>query len=339
MEGLKKQIPDGKERRNHIIHNMLYMSELNAKNVFICKHLIFGKDCNIHEGDTLQLDTKKEWGISHFGLTVANPPYQDASGNKGAGHKLWEKFVVKVNESVIEGGYIGLIHPPLWRKANHKTRKIILSNDVLHLEMHDQKKGAKTFGAKTRYDWYVSKRVPYNGSTTMVGGDGEAIVIDLEATPFIPSSNFKFVQSLMAKDNDGKVEIIDDRSNYGNDKPWVVKERDDEHPYPCAYMVKKNNEPILRWSSKNDDGHFGIPKVIFGKATAQGAFVDEKGEYGTTQYCAAIVDQPANLPFIAQAITSNRFRNFCLDDIGVRNEINVAALRYFRKDFWKEFLE
>lgn len=59
MEGLKTQIEDAQERKRHILENMLYMSEFNKKNVFICKQIFDIKDeynLNLHEGDTLLLD-------------------------------------------------------------------------------------------------------------------------------------------------------------------------------------------------------------------------------------------------------------------------------------------
>ena len=59
--------------KNHIIKNMLYMSIIK-KNVFILK-MIFGKDANINEGDTLKLNIKEKWGIDKFDVILGNPPY------------------------------------------------------------------------------------------------------------------------------------------------------------------------------------------------------------------------------------------------------------------------
>ena len=46
MDGLKTIIPDKRKRSDHIIKNMLYMVELNEKNVAISRK-IFGSDANI----------------------------------------------------------------------------------------------------------------------------------------------------------------------------------------------------------------------------------------------------------------------------------------------------
>lgn len=61
MEGLKEKIKDKHKRKKHILENMLYMSELNKKNVYICKQIFDINNefkLNIYEGDSLKLDIK-----------------------------------------------------------------------------------------------------------------------------------------------------------------------------------------------------------------------------------------------------------------------------------------
>ena len=57
MEGLKDEIKDIKKRKKHILENMLYMCELNKKNVFVCNQIFNINDeykLNLYEGDTLE---------------------------------------------------------------------------------------------------------------------------------------------------------------------------------------------------------------------------------------------------------------------------------------------
>ena len=52
-------------KEKNILENMLYMSELNKKNVFISKQIFDIENkykLNIHEGSTLELDINKVWG-------------------------------------------------------------------------------------------------------------------------------------------------------------------------------------------------------------------------------------------------------------------------------------
>jgi len=71
------QITDENARSEHIIKNMLYMSELNPNNTKVIKQ-IFGDTCNIYEGDTLKIDTVKLWDIEKFDIIVGNPPFNSA---------------------------------------------------------------------------------------------------------------------------------------------------------------------------------------------------------------------------------------------------------------------
>ena len=96
MDELKDEIKDVKARKKHILENMLYMSELNKKNVLICKQIFDINNeykLNIYEGDSLKVDYYKEFKIKQFNIIMGNPPYQDDSGNKGKGHTLWTRFV------------------------------------------------------------------------------------------------------------------------------------------------------------------------------------------------------------------------------------------------------
>jgi predicted helicase len=54
MDGLKPVIKNDEKRRKHILENMLYMSELTPKNVFICKKIFCSNTykLNINEGDS-----------------------------------------------------------------------------------------------------------------------------------------------------------------------------------------------------------------------------------------------------------------------------------------------
>ena len=117
--------------------------------------------------------------MKKFDVVVGNPPYQSTSGNKGKGNILWDKFVAKADEQLVkEGGFICLVHPALWRKPNHELQKHFTQNNLRYLEIHDEKDGQKTFGANTRYDWYVLQKSNAVGMTKIKGQDGKVVEID-----------------------------------------------------------------------------------------------------------------------------------------------------------------
>ena len=95
MKGLEEKIPNEKERKKHILENMLYMIELNKKNVFICKNIFDINDkykLHLVCHDALTFDCKKEWEIEKFDVVIGNPPY-NASGTKATGNTIWQHFV------------------------------------------------------------------------------------------------------------------------------------------------------------------------------------------------------------------------------------------------------
>ena len=103
MEGLKSVIPEESKRKQHILEHMLYMSELNSKNVFICR-TIFGEKSNLYEGDTLQMN---KW--NDFDIVIGNPPYQD-SGATGD-NKLYLSFIQYSIDKLKQNGYLLFIVP------------------------------------------------------------------------------------------------------------------------------------------------------------------------------------------------------------------------------------
>ena len=157
MEGLKQQIPDDDERKKHIIENMLYISEINKKNVFIC-HQIFNMNSqyklNIYEGNTLELDVVSVWGIAPnmFDVILGNPPYNKGGIRSHTGKHLgdknetiWTKFVEKTfGEWLKPGGFLAFINPLSWLKKSHSLHNDMLEKHVVWLKLWDdsQSKGA-----------------------------------------------------------------------------------------------------------------------------------------------------------------------------------------------------
>jgi len=95
MDGLKVKIPNEKDRKKHILENMLFMAEYNKKNCFIIKQIFNINNelkLNLYEGDSLQLDIQKEFGITKFDIVIGNPPYNEELKSTGA-KALYNKFV------------------------------------------------------------------------------------------------------------------------------------------------------------------------------------------------------------------------------------------------------
>jgi site-specific DNA-methyltransferase (adenine-specific) len=99
MEGLKNIIKNDDNRKKHILENMIYVSELNKKNIYIYKQIFdlnSKYEMNIHNGNSLTLNIKKKWNIKKFDIIIGNPPYQKQfSGKNGYAAPLYNEFVEK----------------------------------------------------------------------------------------------------------------------------------------------------------------------------------------------------------------------------------------------------
>lgn len=89
MEGLKNHITDDCERYRHIIENMIYVCEIQAKNMFLF-HCAFDREddheLNSYYGTFLDVEFDKHmknvWGIKKFDIILGNPPYKNGLHNK-----------------------------------------------------------------------------------------------------------------------------------------------------------------------------------------------------------------------------------------------------------------
>jgi len=129
MNGLEKEISNKDERKKHILENMLYMSELLEKDIFICNQ-IFDIDkkykLNLYCGDALEFNPLTYWKIDKFDVIVGNPPYQAVSEKgiaKGGGNNLYTKFIYKANELLKKEGFLVFINPPTFFSIGRSNNK------------------------------------------------------------------------------------------------------------------------------------------------------------------------------------------------------------------------
>jgi site-specific DNA-methyltransferase (adenine-specific) len=144
MVGLKDIIPDSCERYQHIVENMIYVVEIQAKNMFLYH-------CAFDINDTNKLNTfygsylskefdnhmKNVWKVEKFDITIGNPPYQDELiAKKGSAKPLYNLFTeksVNISEKIL------FITPSRWfagGKGLDNFRKMMVSSDKITLIKH-----------------------------------------------------------------------------------------------------------------------------------------------------------------------------------------------------------
>ncbi len=161
--------------KDYIIKNMLYMSELNKKNVFILK-MIFGKDANINEGNTLTLDIKEKWNVDKFDIILGNPPYNSGGireeGKKGRisqlkGNKtIWPDFIKYSFDHLKENGWLISINPLSWLKKNHIIHNLMFDKQIYYLDLWAGSYTKKMFNASIPISNIIIKNTKFNNNKT-----------------------------------------------------------------------------------------------------------------------------------------------------------------------------
>ena len=351
MKGLENVIPNPEKRYGHIIENMIYLCELQDKNLFVFNCVFDLGDSNATNsycGSFLDENFDKHmidvWGVEKFDIVIGNPPYQTQKEGNTKTHPLWHLFVEKSISILTDGGYLNMVHPSGWRNVDgvfKKTQSIMKEKDFIYLEMHDMKDGVKTFGAETRYDFYCIRNTNTTNHITIVKcQDGVIENVCIKNLNFIPSGKFNEFKLLTANQNDESVEIISDSSYHTQRLEFMSKNKTDVFIYPVVCRVYKDGTLDYWYSSINTNGHFGVPKLIWsdGRVMSVGSYVDLNGDLAINQFQFAIVDTPDTLPQIKEAFDSKEFRDL-MEYCTVSNmSINRKVIATFRKDFYKQFL-
>jgi hypothetical protein len=136
-----------KDKKNHILENMIFMSEINTKNSYVIKQIFDIQDnykLNLNEGDTLLLNTKKKFNVTKFDVILGNPPYNLGGIKSHTGKKLgdknvtiWPSFVEYAFKHLKEDGYLVYIHPLSWLKSTHSYHNVLLEKQIIWLELWD----------------------------------------------------------------------------------------------------------------------------------------------------------------------------------------------------------
>lgn len=268
MRGLSGAIPDENDRRAHILRNMLYMCEINPKNVRICRAIFRTSDAargcpHIYEYDFLDKNSQRILGGKSFDIIVGNPPYNAPRSSDGRAHgkTLYMKFAIKCIQLLASNGYQVMVHPGTWRKPRHECHDLMFDDVHIHrLEIYSKKAGQKMFGATTRYDWYVLQLAKHDGRASVIRFDDGEIIDDFSISreiPFIPNHGWSILNKMWARARDcGTFSISHGSNNY------IVENLDREHIWPYVNSTCTSKELSVHWSAIAHPIQY-LPKVVF----------------------------------------------------------------------------
>lgn len=345
MGGLSEVIESPEERLKHIIENQVFIYDTNeVPRLFVraLAELEYNlKELNINPNICYNNLLEEEIKMK-FDVWVQNPPYQIKVGPKKT-EPIWQKFVKLGHESVKDGGYILSIHPSGWRAPKGRfsdVKELYLENQILSLTLNSYDKGSETFGVGTAYDTVVLRKSKPSGLTSVVsdGKVDEEVMVDLTKMPFIPNGCYQEYLNLLPKVGEESTSVLYSRSAYGTDKKNTSSKQGGAFIHPCIYTVPKSGSPRLFYSNTDQNGHFGVPKVIWSNGGASAVIVDSDGDYGMAQFSYAIADEVENLPKIKEAMEHPKFLEMMSKVAFASHRYNYKVISCLRKDWWKSFV-
>jgi hypothetical protein len=165
IDTLKIVIKDEKVRKKHILENMLYMCELNKKNVLVCNQIFDINNefkINLYEGDTLEFKPFETFKVKQFDVILGNPPYNKGGIRSHTGKQLgeknetiWTKFIEKALKWLKPNGYLVYINPLSWLKKSHSLHNIMLEKHIIWMKLWDNIKSLATINGKIPISLFV----------------------------------------------------------------------------------------------------------------------------------------------------------------------------------------
>lgn len=346
MKGLEKAIPDKEKRKHHIVDNMLYMVELNVKNIAISKK-IFGQNANIYCGSFLSPDKKnvnseiiKTFKIDKFDIILGNPPFNQEALNKigSAGRStLWDNFIVSSLTILKQNGYLGFINPANWRGPENKLWDIMNNLQILYLHIYSKKDGMTYFKVGSRFDLYVLQNKNNTKPTLVIDELNKTKFLKLNELPFLANYNYDIINKILTTKTKG-IDVMYSSSLYDMRRPNMSKEKTKEFKYPIVHSINKEGI-ILTYSNTNEKGHFKIPKVILNFNENQYSHKEQNdylGKYGMSQISFGIpIKDKHEGDMILQAIETPEFKELIKATKWGTFQTDWRMFQYFKKDWYK----
>ena len=279
MDGLKTTMKDKTQRSKHILTNMLYMVEINPKNVKISEK-IFGKDANICCADFLNDSEKcfKKFGINKFDIIVGNPPFQE-EGQSGGKNKLFERVTSKCLQDLNVNGYLLFVTPDnIFTGNTSKVYTEMLNNNVEYISFNNiQKEYFPKIGQSMCY--FLVKKTeplgaigPMNSShKTVVENTSGKISVTLQNREINPITDWTMENE----------KIIDDYLISQRNNAVYYRGTTADNYRGKKYTVIYTPDQNLKTDDINLAPGIGIKKlVLFESKPLSDGILDVTGEYG-----------------------------------------------------------
>jgi hypothetical protein len=281
MNGLKEWEPDDEKRYKHIIEDMIYVCELQPKNMFLYMCAVDPFDTyklNIYTGSFLEegfdKHMKEVWNIDKFDIVMGNPPYQEMDGGaKASARPIYNIFTeksIKISNKII------FITPSRWfagGKGLDSYRKMMMDSNKIEIINHYDD-ASKIFGNSVEIKGGVSYFLfdnNYKGNCLFNKKNIELSNFDIIITDssynslinkITQSNNFKFIDSIcMGRgDNVFGIQTNDLRLTDVNNEESIL----------CHVSLQKGRKKFLNKNSIKNIHLSKTHKVITVEAATKG---------------------------------------------------------------------
>ena len=293
LKGLEPSIINVEERKEHIIKNMLFMVEIQKKNVALLASF-FGANANIQCEDFLTM-----LPFVPFDCILGNPPFNfgnklkvpSSSNNKMAdGTTIWPEFVRKSLLLLKENtGKLCFFIPSLWLKPDKKNMYTLMLNyKVEWLTCYSNTETNKIFKGKTQTPccFFLLTKEQTNHSITIYDRDVKrylSYTIHVGENKPVPVFGQEICKKLQQKKY-SKLNVIKTRSPTCP----IQKERNDEFKYEnvrsCVLIGEHRTIPKLIIEYSNEKLRYtNTPKLILAHKMYGFPYLDKEGKYGVSR--------------------------------------------------------
>jgi methylase of polypeptide subunit release factors len=302
FKGLEDVIPDETERTNHIIKNMIYMSEIRKENCEILED-IFGKECNLFKGDFLSTDVTED-----FDFVIGNPPYNNNGlkkvptnitiNKKEDGKTVWIPFIKKSVDLLKDDGKMVVIIPSIWlKKDKAQMFDFMIKYKIENLNCMTNTETNKIFNkyAQTPTCYFKLTKTQNPGYVTIFDKDFGGLVEwptrEIQVIPVFGSRILKKVINFLNKNN--KLKVF--KTNLPKADATFNNVKTEEFPYSNIVTCKLNGlNPELEINYSNIPQAYSNynNKLVLAHKMYGFPYIDEEGMGISNRDNYVIVNRP-----------------------------------------------
>lgn len=301
MKGLQRVIPNETRRAKHILEKMIFMAEINKKNVAVCRD-IFHKLCpsatlNLHTGDFLSLDMAAA-GWPTFDCVVGNPPYNIGGTGLEGSKRTHIVFTEKALNVLGKGGWVAYICPPSYRETNTPMNQLFqdAAGHFVFIKIYGAAETFQLFRIQGRVDGWIYQKG--TKGTTVIDDEYGVVTkgLTLDFTRHMPNFGYTIFEKLWKM-----VQKMGHVEAFRNTEMSSIK----ASTFGCGgkhkilHLILEKGRRVFRTVKEHSLAH--EPKIMVNGLGVPYVFYDRRGEYGPSQSPVVILRPSAAIVNLLQS--------------------------------------